>query len=116
MAIFMLTCAFAGFCGLAGCVPGQGDQTVRARLDTGLMFAEFWTSAEPGVDPWPAILQSTGLAHEVWVLFSPGTFHGHWMMTVVPATREALLTHQYVAFGSDIRSARGTCAIDGDTI
>jgi hypothetical protein len=116
MAAVLLTCAFAGFCGLAGCGGQPGDHVVRARLDPDRPMAEFWTSGPPGIEPWPAILQSTGFSRDEWVLFTAGPLHGHWMLTVVPATGEALLSHHYIAFGPDARSARGTCTLLEETL
>lgn len=116
MSVFILVCTFSGFCGLAGCPEGQGNHAIRARVDPEALLADFWTSAEPGLEPWPAIFQETGFAQEVWALFTAGALHGHWMLTVVPGTGDALLTHQYVGFGSDVRSARGSCKINQESI
>lgn len=114
--MFMLTCTFAGFCGLSGCPEGPENHAVKARLDPDSLIAEFWTSAEPGVEPWPAIVQETGISVETWGLFSAGAIHGHWMLSVVPSTGDALLTHHRFFMGTDARSASGRCQITQEAI
>jgi hypothetical protein len=116
LATFTLLCTFASFCGLSGCPEGQGDHSVRARLDPERPVAEFWTSTEAGIEPWPAILQDVGFAADVWGIFSAGALHGHWMLSVTPATGDAVLSVHSFAFAADARTAFGRCQITEESI